>query len=309
MKVHLNGFGLTGALLAHRLSRFGVEFTWYDPDLPRTAWKASTGAIYPAGSYKFGPDKECWEVWQRWHQQEQFGPHLEAATYIFGQKQPPHGGKYGTSRDPVYDLGIADVPSFHFNAQSFVPEMRRTFEEKRLDAPVERGDRKYDFVINAHGFGDRYAFSYWGWTRLVRLSWDELTLGIERRPCFYFRPNKVQMAYAYPVPGTKWWYAGSSIIQQKAGNEKSLSIEPKYEKWKELFLKLAKGSVIIAEEGDFLEGWRPAAAPTDTAWIRRSGNYLSVRPLWNSGIRHFPSQWAGIAAQLGITDGTLTNDR
>ncbi len=295
MHVHLEGMGLQGALLAHRLAMYGVPFTWHDTDVEHTAWKASTGAIYPADSENHGPDRECWKVWKSWYEAKQFDvEHLEkSAGLVFLTNKPPHGGQYAWTTVKG-DLKRGLEPSFHLNAQTFVPAMRDRFEHLRSGPPSAAPH----IYIVTHGWGERFSHAYWGWTRLVQLDRHE-KFG-QLRPAFYLRPHRFLMAYAYPVPGTRWWYAGSNIIKQKAGKLKELEAAPKYEKWKAAFEELGEGMVKVTEEGPFLTGWRPAAADSDEAWVRRKGNRLLLRPLWNSGIRHFPKQWAGVAAQLGL---------
>lgn len=297
--IHLEGMGFNGAMLALHLERCGVEFTWHDTLSPVNAWSASTGAIYPGGSTKFGPDWSCWQVWQRWHQEGLFGPWLEAANYWFGSKRPPHQGRYEVAAEHA-GMRRAAVPSYHFNAQSFVPAMRQRFikQQRLVDEQAAPGS----IYIVTHGFGQRLHRAYWGWTRLIELDVDPELKSPWSRPCIYFRPNKFVMAYAYPVPNTNRWYAGSSLISQRLGAFRDLDPYPKYDRWKRLFLEFTSGAVRITDESIFLTGWRPAAAPTDGVWLaeHRPGWEYSLRPLWNSGIRHYPKQWAEVAKLLGL---------
>lgn len=297
MRVHLEGMGVNGSLLARKLAAAKVDFTWNDTDAPVTAWKASTGAIYPSGSTKFGPDQACWNVWSRWYR-DNFLPAdvLEPANYWFGHKKPPHEGRYDIVCRSEENLGMAMPPSFHINAQALVLQTRALFADRRASvaAPAEHH-------IVTHGFGQRMISTYWGWTRLVELRYDQYPYGaMGQRPSFYFRPNKLVMAYAYPCPGTPYWYAGSSIIYQKVA--KPLDIPPKYAKWKENFLRLSNGAVEVVGEGPMLEGWRPKSQ--DDRWVVKRGNVITLRPLWNSGIRHFPYQWYQVSKLLGIRDHT-----
>jgi len=296
MRVHLEGMGINGSLLALKLAERGVGFTWHDTIDPKVAWPASTGAIYPGGSEKFGPDAACHEEWLRWYEQGFANEFLELGSFTFCTKSPPHGGRYSTT--PVGALNVAALPSLHLNAQKLVVETRAQFSKQRREV----GDAIWDdgnlIYIVTHGWGERLGHVYWGWTRLVELQFNPKQF--EHRPAFYFREGRFIMAYAYPVPGTPYWYAGSNIIKQRADARKSLSMEDKYERWKTNFERLGDGQVKVGREGDFIEGWRPAAAKEDEAWVRRKGNVLTFRPLWNSGIRHFPKQWAAVAAQLGL---------
>lgn len=309
MKVHLEGMGLQGTLLAHRLHEYGVAFTWHDIDAEHTAWKASTGAIYPADSTNHGPDREAYNVWGAWYENEKFEyQHLERSTgLVFCTKNPPHKGKYDVTS---FSNGLSQGSqvSYHFNAQAFVPEMRQRYASVRIStvAATETVKRNGAPYIITHGWGARLDRAYWGWTRCVQLEYDSRfrnnaeTGGWVERPAFYFRPNRYVMAYAYPIPGGPWYYAGSSIIVQKKTALKPLEMYEKYTRWKRNFEELGKGMVKVRAEGSFLQGWRPAAAPSDEAWVRKTGNIITLRPLWNSGIRHFPAQWQGVANLLGL---------
>lgn len=296
MTVHLEGMGLQGALLAHRLSMYGMPFTWHDTDAPHCAWKASTGAIYPAGAINHGPDQECYDVWKAWYEHGYFErSHLErSAGFVFCTKNPPHKGTYAHQEYAGDNLRIG-APSYHLNAQAFVEAMRNQHYLKRHKGP----NTNVSTYIITHGWGQRLAFAYWGWTRKVRITatFDRVN---GERAAFYFRPNRFSMAYAYPIPGSNYYYAGSSILKQRLGKFHDLDPVPKYERWKRIFEEQGAGHVKVAEEGDYLTGWRPAAAETDTAWVRVRSGLITLRPLWNSGIRHWPKQWAGVANRLGL---------
>lgn len=297
MTVHLVGLGIPGSLLARKLLHNGIEFTWSDTNAERTAWRASTGCIYPSGSSKFGPDEPCRRVWGRW-KGEGF-PHLEEGRWIFNSKRPPHEGKYEFDRLKDSGLGIAVPASYHLNAQQLVDSTRNSLWAHRA-SPGEG-----DTVIQTHGFGSRLSHTYWGWTRHVVLELHPSLLD-GPRPAFYFREGRLNMAYAYPVPGTALWYAGSSIIKQAPEKMRSLDAEKHYLRWRANFLRMVRGAAKIVEERRLYEGWRPAAAESDEDWVRvwtdeRSGaKQLQLRPLWNSGIRHFPKQWTQVADALGI---------
>lgn len=301
MIVHLEGMGLNGSLLARLLDRHGIAFTWHDPDKEVTAWKASTGAIYPSGSEKFGPDEACRNVWGVWHHTKLFPRLVEACAWVFNHKgNGPHGLKGEVRRTP-FGLGISEHTSYHLNAQRLVRQTRKMFEDKEVAFNPQRFT--VDFYIVTHGFKERLSHAYWGWTRLVKLQYDpdRFRMPGTKRPAFYFREGRFVMCYAYPVPGTPWWYSGSSLIKQKVGAFKKLVMQPKYERWHDYFYKLGHGEVKVAEAGEYLQGWRPAARDADKDWVRRSeDNVLTLRPLWNSGIRHFPRQWIDVAQHLGL---------
>lgn len=315
MRIHVEGMGVSGALLAVQLERHGVDFTWHDTEQKVSAWRASTGAVYPANSEKFGPDWACWQVWQRWYHEGLYDPHTERANFWFGHKgRPPHEGRYPV-HEPASEHGLRQaVPSsFHVNAQSLVPWARERYSHRRL--PTAPGDESH--LIISHGWGRRLGHVYWGWAALIELAYDRSVYGAgDRRPALYLRPSRVEMAYAYPVPGTPYWYAGSSIIKQRLEGIKELEVEGKYQRWLRLLERYSGGAMEIVGRSEVLQGWRPAAAVEDTAWLRvapmprgRVGTVMTLRPLWNSGIRHFPKQWAAVAAQLGIVDSNLEGVR
>lgn len=301
-RVHLEGMGLTGCLLAHQLAANGVDFTWNDIDAPQTAWRASTGAIYPCGR----PGSIDFEAYRRWHLWAKRGlltEHFEEASYIFNHKQPPHHGQYDMA--PLNDcMQMAmGLPSYHLNAQTFVPFTRDLFVGQRYQSYDKLSGRRQ--LIRSHGFGERRSHSYWGWTRLVKLELadrpgqDPLFLG--RRPAFYFREGRFIMAYAYPVPGTPYWYSGSSIIKQKLGKEHDLSVNDKFDRWHRNFERLSGGAVRVVGLGPTLTGWRPSRSKEDREWTTMGGDgVIRVPPLWNSGIRHFPMVWGTLAPLLGI---------
>jgi hypothetical protein len=309
MQVHIEGMGVQGSLLAHRLHMRGIDFTWNDIEVERVAWQASTGAIYPSGSTTFGPDEECREQWLEWFSQGFLGGRagglLELADWVYCTKVQPHGGKY------IYwdifdgDLRMASPFALHLNAQQLVKATRERFAERRLELPPPPG--QLDWHIVSHGWGKRLSHVYWGWTRLVRLEYEHTDKFVHLRPAFYFREGRFIMAYAYPVPGTPYWYAGSNIIKQRPDARLSLEMPSKYERWRSNFERLGGGHVRVVEEGDFLEGWRPAADQRDTAWVKVSyqdrvagRGQMVLRPCWNNGIRHFPYQWYQVAKMMRI---------
>jgi hypothetical protein len=121
------------------------------------------------------------------------------------------------------------------------------------------------------------------------------------RPCFYLREGKFIMTYAYPVPGNpEAHYAGSCFLRQMPQKMHSLSLFPKYEKWKSNFERLGKGEVVVRRRlADPVEGWRPAINNTEEeTGVTREGKRLTVPPLGGSGIRRFPSVFQNLMRQL-----------
>jgi hypothetical protein len=300
VRIHIEGMGVNGCLLALQLHQQGLGFTWHDRELVANAHRACTGAVYPSGSAKFGPDMACHALWESWYEKGVYGDLVERASYVFTSKHPPHEGRYPSTRLKLYDVGVANpgTYSYHLNAQWLVQQTRDFFQYARMTQPPDAAG--VDWYVISHGWTERLAYVYWGWTRLVELRAHGgaplLVFGL--RPAIYHRPHKFLICYAYPVPGTPWWYAGSHIIKQSTTGARELEVEPKYERWKREFLQATRGGVEIAQEGEFLQGWRPAAR--DDAWLQRTGNVLSLRPLWNSGVRHFPLQWALVKRSMGL---------
>lgn len=288
--IHIEGMGVTGCLLAWHLHHRGETFTWSENNAPINAWRASTGAIYPARAL----DTECLEVWRGWLREGFLPPDcFEEAAYIFNHKRPPHNGRYQFLRE--HGLGIAVPLSIHVNAQRLVKGTRAYFNVSERAGPEPK-----DLRIVAHGFGDRLHHVYWGWMRLVELrhpfAFDE-GKGMPQRPAFYFREGRFVMAYAYPCPGTPYWYAGSSIIRQTT--PRRLLIGPKYDRWKAKFEELSGGIVIVVSAHDYYEGWRPAPASDEEPWATREGDTVTVKPCWNDGIRHFPKVFDGVLECIG----------
>lgn len=268
MKLHLEGMGIVGCLLALKLHQQGQRFTWNDIEAPVNAWQASTGCIYPSGD---PVDTWSYEAWLR----NYFGelPEFCSATYCFLSKNPPHGGKYPFER--VGPFGVASHPSFHLNAQVLVPRVRELFASFRCMG----GGVK----IITHGFSQRLERYLWGWAVKAKLG---LPPGIEfDRACLYMRVGRFKLAYAYPIPlEPGWYYAGSSLISQRHPRE--LAIVPKFQKWKEHVW--AEAGVAVKDIGQCLQGWRPVAAKTDTPLLRKMNGQWVIRPQWSSGIRHAP---------------------
>ncbi len=296
LRVHVEGMGITGSLLAYHLESWGCNWTWHDADAPATAWKASTGAIFPAG--KPGSlDWECWRVWAEWLNGKSPYPrqHFEPARYWFNHVQPPHHGSYEFFEAGKHGLKHAGPTSFHLNAQTFVPATRRRFKARNL----ERVPR-YDVYVIAHGFSQRLHHVVWGWTVPVKLKLPHYMCD-SLRPAVYLRKGRFVMAYAYPIPGTEFWYAGSSLIRQPRPAE--LEVELKLLRWKENFEELSGGALKVTEArlDGALQGWRPAEAdPHCEPKVKAfAGKRLAVPPLWHSGIRHFPRVLQQLQAELG----------
>ena len=291
MRVHLQGMGVTGSLLARLLDFSGISFTWHDIEAEHVAWKAATGAIYPCGP----PGREDYEQWRQWLGEEFAGENWwELADYWYNHKKAPHAGRFKEAYRSEGGLGLSPVPSIHINSQDLVFTTREKYSAFRR----EEADAA-DFFIVAHGFNERMNFAYWGWSCLVEIE-HRLTRG-DLRSCFYLRDGKFIMTYAYPVPGRLvTWYAGSSFLRQTPEKMHSLKMPAKFEKWKINFERLSKGEVQVKRQlAEPIEGWRPAmASGEEDVSVKAEGNTLIVPPLGGSGIRRLPSVWGNLKALL-----------
>lgn len=286
--IHLEGMGILGCYIALRLEQDGLDFTWHDTSARICAWRASTGAIFPSGD---PGDEWALGVWRHHNTQDGFASWMEEAQYIYCQKHPPHGGRY-LSLDIGHGLHLAGPTSLHLAAPEWVEATRRRFaEECRNPEPGQ------EYVVT-HGFGERLARFMWGWTVPITLRTVAVGLWREQRPCFYMRRGRFTMAYAYPIPGTDQWYAGSSLISQQV--PRPLTIDDKWRRWRGDFMDLAGGYVTgVARAGRPRVGWRPVPAAGDTEWVRRNARgQLLVRPLWHSGIRQAPIVYAALRKEL-----------
>jgi hypothetical protein len=278
--IHVEGMGVVGSLLAWQLEARGVAWSWSDNESKVNAWSASTGSIFATGE---ASDMACMEVWDSWRRRAPWAKHLahcvEEAAWWYSTKAAPHGSKLKHVSE-FRGLRRGPKNSLHFNSQLFVPETRKLLASRRELAPP-KGAR----VIVSHGFGSRLSHYVWGWARLVRIE------GLEQnslRPCVYLRKGKFVMAYAYPVPNTPYWYAGSSLISQQT--PKDLTVLDKYARWKTNFEELSGGAVQVVEESEFLTGWRPVPLSDREPLLKLSqdGSVL-VRPQGHSGVRKSPA--------------------
>lgn len=281
--LHLQGMGIVGCGVALALAELGMEFTWNDQDSPVTAWRACTGAIYPSAAPR---DLAGYQGWLAWLEKPWAAGVVERADYWYSTKQPPHAEKGLKPTAEYHGLRRNPKPSLHLNAQRFVEQTRAAFAGQRREHEADG-----DTVVVTHGFNARLRRYVWGWTGRVRLRTD-LPRDLGLRPCLYFRPSLVQMAYAYPIPGTDQWYAGSALITQQ--QPRSRDIQPSCERWWKLFHAVAGDAVTVTSgPDDLVEGWRPSTGPVEGEdavpfWEWMDGR-LVVMPMWHSGVRWLPA--------------------
>lgn len=275
MSVHLEGMGWLGSVLAVEFDRRGVDFTWSDTDASAVAWRASTGAVYPAGDLRSQQDLT---VWSRWIDEQRFEPGSAGrADLWYTQKSPPHGGP-----PPDVDVGFArrcSTRAITVDVARIVTDARARFEDlQRLDPPG--GARR----VIAHGWSSRNAGCLWGWSRRVKVIHP---FDGPLRPMILVRRHRFLSGYLYPVPGTDEWWAGSAMIPQPT--PRPLKPEVHEARWLDL---IAVDAPWLAVEpvGPLCQGWRPKATDNDEPHVSiRPDGTLIVPPLSHSGVRWAPT--------------------
>jgi hypothetical protein len=317
VRVHLDGMGLVGSFLAQELARASIPFTWSDFDITLrsaraegavhspmcSAWKASTGCIYPTDDPE---ERAGFEAWQFWQHLPWAKPYVEEADWWFNTKSAPHHKrKVAVVEGPAPLRRLAGTRSMHWNSQRFVNDTRARFAEFLI---IQGGLRTPHTVVS-HGFGPRLDHVVWGWSALASLvpgrADAEPLFNGERRPAFYGREGRFVWGYAYPCPGTPYWYVGSSMISQArpafADQPRHLEVTPKFTKWCTTFRRLMGGAVAIRSAYNIEEGWRPYPAASDSAYVvRRDDGALHVRPMGASGVRLAPLLVRAVFKELGL---------
>lgn len=280
--LHIEGMGLLGSLAAFNLADRGATFTWSDIDSGVTAWRASTGMVYPAGDARSQHGLRAWKDWVG----KSWMPTAAAVecAYVYHHKHPPHQGPYKAA----YDLGDMRVApkgnAVAVNVPLLVEEARARFADQRVAQSADD-----DFVIRAHGFTDRLGKLMWGWTVPVKLVVpDELQdITGEQQIAFYSRRHRFQIVYAYPIPGTEWHWSGSTLLPQTTPKE--MNVSKFFDRWLEAWHYNFPRVPVIAT-GEPIQGWRPRPSdePSDNDLVRRDARGLTFPPLWHSGVRWSP---------------------
>ena len=301
MRLHLEGMGVMGCLVALRLQEEGIDFTWSDIDAPRTAWKVSTGAV-PVFGDEFSHQNRI--EWLAWLQRSSWIRHYVArTTWCYSAVNPPHRAADVGCR-PKEEIGpikISNKKSLNMDVQSFVEDTRKLFKDaRRKMGDVAEVDRpKRATTVITHGFGENIAGWSWGWSAKVTIEMsEELQVALRgRRPCFYLRAG-YQLPYLYPVGLEREYYAGTTLITQR--KPKSLALQPKFDTWLDHIEQQGGGHIAVTSvvRGSLMEGWRPMAHE-DTPLIERlDRRLLRIRPQYGNGIRHFPSTMAALLEAL-----------
>lgn len=273
MRLHIEGMGVMGCLIGQLLERCEIPFTWNDTDAPVKAWPACTGVIYPSGH------RLDLENHRRWTLAEWMcSGFREYGRWCYYSAKPPHGGTL-VQRGAYKNIKVSEAHTVHINAVRMVEECRRRWRDWE-------GTTHGALTIVSHGFtpGIIHRWS-WGWTALVEL---EPSSTLERlcrpyRPCYYMRDGYV-LDYAYPVPGTRYWYAGTTLCTQRA--PKQLDAEPKLLAWTERFSDKIAGAARLTNIGPLRTGWRPVPKP-GAALLHEVDKRLYIRPQYGSALRHW----------------------
>lgn len=272
--IHIEGMGVLGSILARHLEARGVPWTWSDNEDPHSAWRASTGLIYPDPEPRAAA---ALTQWSGWHALGLFASdELSPASYVYAQKAPPHGGKYATRvLGPGLTLALADC--WQLNPARLVHRIRAAHAHTRL------ADTPSGVVVRAHAPIWKHT---WGWSAPVQLDTSALP-ELAAPPAFIGRRISVNV-YAYPVPGRPgWWRAGSALYDQT--KPRSLDADMHLARWCQDFEQRFPAVPILAAERP-VEGWRPRPHPDTQPTVSRDADgAYRVPALWHSGVRLAPA--------------------
>lgn len=285
--IHIEGMGWFGSITALALERAEVPFTWHDSGAAHTAWKASTGIVYPAGDERSELNRHRWQRWVL----DGWLPNGSAkmVQYQFAHKKPPHEGAYEWRRLSS-GLGVAAHSAVAVAVQTIVTEARSRFEHSRLGA-APRGTP----TIVAHGH-ERAKGWVWGWSRKVALA----NTGEAVLAAYYGKRHRFDLTYLYPVadePG--WWYAGSALVNERKPRERTATeLTAEWMRWCEAKEALFPALKVLRVQ-PMVQGWRPKPASTDDGQLIideqpiPGGGPLVPRlvypALWHSGVRWAPT--------------------
>lgn len=281
MTVHLEGMGLLGSHLARRLEERGVDFTWHDTREKVAAWQACTGLVYPSGVPREAANHERWTEFEAAGFPER--DLVERCAYVFSTKGEPYGARHGQRR--VGSLGVSNRAAITVNVPEFVRRTRTRYSQRERTACPRVAGR-----VVAHGFAARLDCVLWGWAVPVRLAWDPvLDPSLDGlRPVVYLRKERFVTAYAHPIPGSPFYWAGSSMIVQRT--PRALQVGPKFARWERIIETLSGGMVRVeGRAGLPLQGWRPAGvASDDTTEVRTIDGVPHLPPMRGDGLRNSP---------------------
>lgn len=289
--IHIEGMGILGSMLARRCHEEGITFTWNDTETPFTAWHVSTGLAYPDG------DELNQRGLTRWHEIMEEGlvnnfDEAVATPYVFAHKNPPHSGKY-----PVVDYGplrLAEPEAVSLNPIAFVTRTREVFAAEHVDEAPDGSE-----LVVCHTTPERGDGYLWGWVAKVKFDLlPELAADLlGAQPALYAKAHRFNLTYAYPIPGTGMWWAGSVLQMQREPKEANeYRLFDLYMEWKANAERLlCIRNVQLVELG---QGWRPRAKKGDSGLCEWDGNRWVMPPMPTDGVRrgwlvvdNFIDQW------------------
>jgi len=281
MSIWISGMGLTGSLVARCLYQLNIPFTWTDTNAEHTAWKASTGCIYPSGD---NIEQQAYIDWSLW-MSEANSPITERAVYHFTQLSPPHGAWIPHWRI-TEEIATTNIHTLHMNVQAYVEETRKRFAAFRVEA-----DDYSDKKIITHALYLRYS---WGWSMKARAEFDDSFFYPMQRVCLYQRVHRYQVNYIYPCPNTPYYYLGTSMIQQLKPQERDPELVI------QKFFDTLPSGVTIHDKQPVIQGWRPKGNTVSFA----KDNVFFIAPQSGNGVRLAPVYLKEILNWLGHTDAT-----
>lgn len=289
MKLHLEGMGWVGSVLATRLDAAGHPFTWSDTESPVRAWGASTGLVYPTGEPH---SEEARDAWLGWHNDGMFAGCTDIVRYWFSHKAHPHGLKVKPDCDVGW-LRRSPELAVQANVPRIVSLARSRFAERRVTHAPD-GAR----VVVAHGWGPRTMSAVWGWSRQVRLS-VPAEVATDGLYSMNLHRSRFEFTYAYAVPGRPGWhYAGSSMVRQR--EPRTLDAGKHFARWVEAVAEVAPPVKIIEADPVIEQGWRPKGEVLGWEPFVEAGR-LHVPPLYHSGVRWAPLVTDAVLGALGVS--------
>jgi hypothetical protein len=294
-KIHIEGMGLMGSLIACGLDNEGLDFTWHDIKAKVNAWEASTGCVFPTGDERERADHRTWVnlIANRYGVGEWVGEFAELAVWTYLSKNPPHeGAKAGVQAIERFgELTVSNMHTVQVNVPALVLATRHRFGTERKERHPTRSE-----LIVSHGFKRAVRYG-WGWSAQVELLLsDELEAACSgARPCLYLRKGYL-MYYAYPFPGTDRYVVGTQNVSQKTPKERETDIP--YHKWLD-HLQATVGDHVAVKTlhtATMRQGWRPYGEDgvKDIVRTKREPRTYFVKPQSGNGLRHFPSTYMAL---------------
>lgn len=290
-RYHIEGMGLVGSLLAASFDEDDIPFTWSDNDAKVTAWKASTGCVFPTGD---PVEASCYRLWvnlvaNRQSLGRHVGDYAELGVWTYISVNPPHDGRaVGVAAlTKVEGLVVSNHHTVHLNVPAFVKNTREDYADLRAKP------RAGDSIIVSHGYKRAVRYG-WGWSAQAELALsDELLAACSgARPCLYLRKGYL-MYYAYPFPGTDDYIVGTQNVSQKEPRERPT--EEPYMKWLDHFNEHMgdHGMVKRLHSDTMQQGWRPYGAKESKLISRTKSTPRTyyIQPQSGNGLRMWPATY------------------